>query len=144
MGWKLKGNPCKIRGIPLGWESRKKLGIIPEEEEDFLQRNSLPSFERHPNHWGFPPKSSPLDYLSLAHKPPYTSESLHNMTIEQRNTLQGHISKRPEGPKVVQSWPFTLREARTGKVIKDQPKVKFAKNTPPSSCSFRDTQHYSQ
>ena len=36
MGWKPKDNPCKIRGIPLGWEFRQKLGIVPEEEEDFL------------------------------------------------------------------------------------------------------------
>ena len=38
MGWKRKGNPCKIRGIPLGWEPRQKLGIIPREEEDFLKK----------------------------------------------------------------------------------------------------------
>ena len=31
-------------------EPRQKLGIIPEEEEDFLQRSLLPSYERHPNH----------------------------------------------------------------------------------------------
>ena len=31
-------------------ELRQKLGIIPEEEEDFLQRSLLPSYERHPNH----------------------------------------------------------------------------------------------
>ena len=35
MGWKPKGNPCKIRGIALGWELRQKFGIVPEEEEDF-------------------------------------------------------------------------------------------------------------
>ena len=32
---KTENNPCKIRGIPLGWEPRQKLGIILEEEQDF-------------------------------------------------------------------------------------------------------------
>ena len=96
MGWKSKGNTCKIRWIPLGWELRQKLGIIPEEEEDFLQRSLHPSYERHPNHWESPPRSSPPGYLSLANKPPCTSEGPHNMTSEPRNTLQEHISKRYE------------------------------------------------
>ena len=103
MGWKPKGNPCKIKGILLGWEPRQKLGIIPEEEEDFLQRSLLPSTERHPNHWEFPPISSPPYYLSLAHKPPCTSKGPHNMTVGPRNTLQGHISKRQEGSTIVVS-----------------------------------------
>ena len=50
MAWKSRGNPCKIRGIPLGWEPRQKSEIIPEEEEDFPQRSLLPSYERHSNH----------------------------------------------------------------------------------------------
>ena len=78
MGWKPKGNPCKIKGIPLGWELRQKLGIIPEEEEDLPIRSLLPSYEMHHNHWGFSPISSPLGYLSLAHKPQYTSGGPHN------------------------------------------------------------------
>ena len=74
MGWKLKGNLCKIRGIPLGWEPRQKLGIIPKEEEDFPWRSLLPSYERHPNYCGFLPRSSPPGYLFLAHRPPCTSK----------------------------------------------------------------------
>ena len=86
MGWKPKGNSCKIREISLVWEPRQKLGIIPKGEKDSPQRSLLPSFERHPNHWEFLPRSSPLDCPSLAHKPPYTSEGPHNMTVEPRNT----------------------------------------------------------
>jgi len=35
---------------------------ISKEEEDFLPRSLLSSYERHPNHWGFPPWSSPPGY----------------------------------------------------------------------------------
>ena len=105
MGWKPKCNPCKIRGISLGWESRQKLGIIPKEEEDFLQRNLLSSFQRHLNHWEFLPRSSPLDYLSLAHKPPYTFEGPQNVIVEPRNTLQGQISTRHKGSMIVAFHP---------------------------------------
>ena len=41
--WKV--THAKIWEIPLGWEFRQKLGIIPKEEEDFQQRSLLPSYE---------------------------------------------------------------------------------------------------
>ena len=88
-----KATHAKNRGILLGWEPRQKLGIIPKGEKGFLQRSLLPSYERHPNHWGSLPRSSLPGYLSLAHKLSCTSEGPHNMSFEPRNTLQEHTSK---------------------------------------------------
>ena len=111
--WWVKGNPFKIRRILLGWEPRRKLGIIPKEEENFKQRSFLPSYERYPNHWGFPLRSSPSGYLSLDHKPPCTSRGPHNMTFGPRSTLQEHISKRHEESMNVAShlWEWPTRKS---------------------------------
>ena len=131
--WKV--THVKIWEIPVGWEFRQKLGIIPKEEEDFQQRSLLPSYERHPNHWGFPSRLSPPGYLSLAHKLPCTSEGQHNMNFRPRNTLQEHTSKWHEESMNV---PLTHKKGWNRKVLENQPKVELAKDTPPICHGGRD------
>ena len=84
----------KIRGIPLGWKLRQKLGIIPEGGEGSLQRSLLPSYEMHPSHWAFRSRSCLQDFYSSNQQPRSTSCDLHNRSYEPRSTLQAYIDRR--------------------------------------------------
>ena len=141
MGWKLKINSYKIRGIPLGWEPRQKLGTIPEEKEDFPQRSLLPSYERHPNYWGFLLRLRPPNYLILAHKPPCTSEGLHNDFWTKKYLIRAHKQKvqRKYECGLSPSWRVELE-----KYSKTNLRLSLPKNTPPICSGSRNTQHNSQ
>ena len=138
MGWKPKGNPCKIKGIPRGWEPRKKLRIILEGEKDVPQKGLLPSYERNPNHWGSPLRSNPPNYLSLAHKLSCTSEGPHNTSFEPRNTLQEHTSQKHDESTSVASHHW---EGQNQKNTQKPTKVKLPKDTPPICLGGRDAHH---
>ena len=127
---------AKIREVLLSWEPRQKLRIIPDGEKDFSQRSLLPSYERHLNHWGSSPRSSPLGYHSLAYKLPCTSEGPHNMSFEPGNNLQ-------DKQKVRRNYECSLSPSGRAELEKysKTSNVELAKNTPPICHGNRDTQH---